>query len=62
MPGPKITVHAEETMITAVRPARLAGALVIAITLAVLVTLVMMAGRPSSPGGYVAQSTAAVLD
>jgi hypothetical protein len=49
-------------MITAVRPARLIVTLVIAIMLAVLVTLVMTAGRSSSPGGYVAQSTAAVLD
>ena len=62
MPGPKIAAHAEETMITAVRPARLIATLVIAITLAVLVTLAMTAARSSGPGGYVAQSTAAVLD
>jgi hypothetical protein len=49
-------------MITSVRPTRLIATLVVAIMLAVLVTLAMTAARSSGPGGYVAQSTAAVLN
>jgi len=50
-------------MSTAIRSTRLMATVAVAITLAVLLMLMAMtSAHHTSPGGYVAQSTAAVLN